>query len=109
MFKLMEARRIADAILRGLRRVGIKPARELAEGFILCDRERAELYRKVYDLSREHPKARLLHTGEGRVVVAFSLSELATIARDTLNIEVRERVLCAIGLLDETMERELRE
>lgn len=105
----MDARRIADAINRGLRRVGIKAARELAVGFIICDRERAELYRRVDDLSRAHPKARMLHTGEGRVVVAFSLTELATIARDTMDIAVRERVLCAIGLLDESMERTLRE
>ncbi len=47
----------------------------------------------------------LLHTGEGKVTVSFSLDELESIATETLDPAIRRRVLCAIGLLDEARER----
>ncbi len=43
---LMVSRKIADEIRLGVRRVGIKAARALAEGFLICDKQRAELYRE---------------------------------------------------------------
>lgn len=42
----------------------------------------------------------LLHTGEGKVVVSFSLDELEELAFATGNAAVRRRLVCAIGLLD---------
>lgn len=47
--KVMTARYIADEIRRGLNRVGMKAARELAEGFDVCDRQRAEANRRLTD------------------------------------------------------------
>ena len=50
----------------------------------------------------------ILHTGEGRVVVAFNLDELEDIATSVPNSAVAQRVLCAIGLLDAEREDRLR-
>ena len=49
----------------------------------------------------------LLHTGEGRVTVAFSPAELADLAC-AAGGRVRERLLCALGLLDAELERAVR-
>jgi len=50
----------------------------------------------------------LLHTGEGKVTVSFSVAELAELACATSDDAVRERLLCALGLLDQPLERETR-
>ncbi len=47
----------------------------------------------------------LLHTGEGRVLVAFSVAELSELAVGAADKNVRERLLCALGLLDQDEER----
>jgi hypothetical protein len=46
----------------------------------------------------------LLHTGEGRVTVSFQAEELAELAVGAADKRVRERLLCALGLLDEDEE-----
>lgn len=51
---------------------------------------------------------RLLHTGEGRVLVPFTTAELAELIGSTVNPVVRDRLLCALGLIDESAESELR-
>jgi hypothetical protein len=43
----------------------------------------------------------VLHTGEGRVTVTFSVAEMVELALATSDINVRSRLLCAISLLDE--------
>lgn len=42
----------------------------------------------------------ILHTGEGRVTVSFTVSELEELALSTSDPSVRRRLICAIGLLD---------
>lgn len=42
----------------------------------------------------------ILHTGEGRVTVSFSVDELIELAVATNNGSVRRRLLCAAELLD---------
>jgi hypothetical protein len=64
--KVMAARYIADEIRRGSTSTTIKAARALAEGFDVCDRQRAEHARKVMDLAltageREALKLLLAH------------------------------------------------
>jgi hypothetical protein len=44
---------------------------------------------------------RLLHTGEALMLVAFSAAQLAKIANDVLDVDIRRRVLCALGLIDQ--------
>jgi hypothetical protein len=46
----------------------------------------------------------LLHTGEARIVVAFSADELEELAYAAPNPRVARRLACALGLLD--VERE---
>jgi hypothetical protein len=46
----------------------------------------------------------LLHTGEGRVIVSFQADELADLAVSAADKRVRERLLCALGILDEDAE-----
>lgn len=53
--------------------------------------------------------ARILHTGEAKIMVAFTVRELTGLVRDTLSTDVQERLLKAIGLLDSKLEKELRE
>lgn len=53
--------------------------------------------------------ARILHTGEAKIMIAFTVRELTGLARDTLSMEIQERLLKAIGLLDSDLEKELRE
>lgn len=48
---------------------------------------------------------RLLHTGEGRVLVAFAPDELAELAESTLDPAVRARLLCALALVDDERAR----
>lgn len=48
----------------------------------------------------------LLHTGEGRVTVSFSVDELIELACSTSNSNVRRRLFCAAELLDENAVRE---
>lgn len=43
---------------------------------------------------------RLLHTGEGRVVIGFTAAEIAALVDATLDLTVRARLLCALTLLD---------
>lgn len=50
----------------------------------------------------------ILHTGEGRVTVAFTPDELAELACAAPDVRVRERLLCALGLLDADRERSVR-
>jgi hypothetical protein len=49
----------------------------------------------------------LLHTGEGKVIVSFSLDELVDLAFQTIDPIVRRRLICAIGLLDEERENKI--
>lgn len=49
-----------------------------------------------------------LHTGEGRIVAAFSVLELEELAFATRDVRVREPLLCAIGLLDQERDRAVR-
>lgn len=51
---------------------------------------------------------RILHTGEAKILVAFTVKELVKIIEDTQSIEIQERMLKAIGLLDAELERILR-
>ena len=53
--------------------------------------------------------ARVLHTGEARIVMSFSMRELVKLAEDTLDLGLQERLYKAIGLLDAELERTLRE
>jgi hypothetical protein len=52
---------------------------------------------------------RILHTGEAKILVAFTVKELVKIIEDTQDIRIQERMLKAIGLLDAELERLLRE
>jgi hypothetical protein len=52
---------------------------------------------------------RILHTGEAKILVAFTVKELVKIIEDTQDIRIQERMLKAIGLLDAELERILRE
>ena len=47
----------------------------------------------------------LLHTGEGRVVVAFSADELEELAYAAPSKRVAMRLACALGLLDDEREQ----
>lgn len=47
----------------------------------------------------------LLHTGEGRVVVAFSADELEDLVCAAPDPRVARRLACALGLLDPDRER----
>lgn len=51
----------------------------------------------------------MLHTGEGRVTISFTVAELDEMVFEISNMLVRERLLCAIGLLDEAREKLLRQ
>lgn len=44
--------------------------------------------------------SRMLHTGTGAVIVAFSVDEMHELAVATSNPDVRERLVRAVGLLD---------
>lgn len=47
----------------------------------------------------------MLHTGEGKVLVAFSVDELEELAYASPNARVAHRLACALGLLDEEREQ----
>ncbi len=49
----------------------------------------------------------ILHTGEGRVIVAFTVAELKELAESTGDLAVRRRLVCAISLLDDQLAKEL--
>jgi hypothetical protein len=51
----------------------------------------------------------LLHTGEGRVTVSLLPDELYELACATRDTRLRERLLCALGLIDEAKERDARD
>jgi hypothetical protein len=51
---------------------------------------------------------RVLDDGIARIFVGFSVAELEDIAYQTTLPSVRERALCAIGLLDADRERAVR-
>jgi hypothetical protein len=51
---------------------------------------------------------RILHTGEAKILVSFTVRELKGLVQDTCDIAVQERLLKAIGLLDAELEKELR-
>jgi len=51
---------------------------------------------------------RLLHTGEAKILVAFTVRELKMLVEDTCDVATQERLLKAIGLLNAGLERELR-
>jgi len=53
--------------------------------------------------------ARILHTGEARIVMAFTINELASLAEDTQSFSLQNRLLKAIGLLDPELARKFRE
>ena len=47
----------------------------------------------------------ILHTGEGKVTVSMTVTELEDLIINTTNLDLRKRLLCAIGLLDAQKER----
>ena len=49
---------------------------------------------------------RILHTGEGRVLVSFKPLELWHMISEVSDDGVRERLRCALSLLDEKMAAE---
>jgi hypothetical protein len=49
-----------------------------------------------------------LHTGEARVLIGMTAPELEELVFATSNVLVRERMLSAIGLLDQHHEQTLR-
>ncbi len=51
----------------------------------------------------------ILHTGEGRVTVSFTVDELEELVAATGSALMADRLACAIGLLDEARERQARE
>jgi hypothetical protein len=53
-----------------------------------------------YAAARERLFAEFLHTGEGRIGVAFTLDELEELAFATGNAKTRARLITAIGLFD---------
>lgn len=48
---------------------------------------------------------RLLHTGEGRILVAFTPDELDIIAISVPNAAIAARAICAMGIIDPERER----
>lgn len=50
---------------------------------------------------------RVLHTGEGRVLVGLTVKELTDLVNGTTMLDLRERLLRAIALLDDELAREL--
>jgi hypothetical protein len=50
---------------------------------------------------------RILHTGEGRVLVSFTPEELRELAESTGDLGVRSRLVCAMSLLDPDMAKEV--
>lgn len=53
--------------------------------------------------------ARLAHDGQGRVLVALTAAELEELAFATSSPDVRQRLACAVGLLDAERERAIME
>jgi len=49
----------------------------------------------------------VLHTGEARVVVAFTVDELEALALATSDHAVAKRLRCALGLLDDVRARKV--
>ena len=49
---------------------------------------------------------RILHTGEGRVLTSFTADELFQMIPEVSNDSVRERLRCALSLLNEKMANE---
>lgn len=47
----------------------------------------------------------ILHTGEGKVTVSMTVTELEDLIINTTDLDLRKRLLCAIGLLDAQKER----
>ena len=43
---------------------------------------------------------RTLHTGEGRVLIAFTANELFEMATEVVDSRVKARLICALGLVD---------
>jgi hypothetical protein len=43
---------------------------------------------------------RLLHTGEGRVLIAFTPDELFNMAVEVIDPKVQARIVCALSLID---------
>lgn len=43
---------------------------------------------------------RILHTGEGRVLVAFTADELFEMATEVVDPRVKARLICALDLID---------
>lgn len=51
---------------------------------------------------------RLLHTGEGRVLMSFEPADLESLILDTKDPAIQARLLCALGTIDLMRERQLR-
>jgi len=52
---------------------------------------------------------RIVHTGEAKIAVPMQVSEAAELAYATNDDKMRERLLCAIGLLDPGLEKQVRD
>ena len=46
---------------------------------------------------------RILHTGEGRVLVSFTATELFEMATEVVDPKVRARIICALSLIDQDL------
>ncbi len=49
----------------------------------------------------------ILHTGEGRILIGFTVHELRELAESTGDLSVRRRIVCAISLLDDKLAKEI--
>ena len=52
---------------------------------------------------------RILHTGEAKILISFTVRELKGLIEDTCDFRTQERLLRAVGLLDADLEKKLRE
>lgn len=43
---------------------------------------------------------RILHTGEGRVLISFTAAELFEMATEVIDPKVKSRIVCALDLID---------
>ena len=51
----------------------------------------------------EASAAALEHTGEGRVLVSFTATELFEMATEVVDPKVRARIICALSLIDQDL------
>ena len=82
--KVMTARYIADEIRRGSTRTTRKAARALAEGFDVCDRQRAEANRRRMDATLSPEEREAI-----RDLISYTSVDLPASARIAYQVLVR--------------------